>query len=125
LAEIVYQESLRNSGRVVDRNTLNTLLSRNGKEFCHGGEFTGRPLTSIHTDGRIVLKLRYDIKHAVDNSRRWIQHAVQRERELHVHHPEKIWLLILHGDVPVIGSLTPHLQPLHTVLESPDVDENA
>ncbi|MEC4750363.1 metallophosphoesterase family protein [Methylomicrobium sp. Wu6] len=103
---------------------ISQILSQDMTSLAYGSEFVGRPNTRIYSGEQNVVKLRSELSFNKARAVRWINTALQKERELGVHHPHKTWFLIdVSGEdnavePVVIGNICPRLQPIHTLLEA-------
>jgi len=111
--------------------TISAILSQDVTALAYGSEFVGRPNTRIYLGAYDVVKLRSELSFNKAKAVRWINTALQKERELGVHHPHKTWFLIDAGvgenpaDPVVIGNICPRLQPIHALLENRPQSEAA
>ena len=93
-------------------------LSGNRISTRHGDEFTGRPVTQIVTTEIGVIKFRTEYTLPDLEAHRFVAKAVERERQIGIHHPLKTWFLIYatdelgHQSID-IANITPLLTPLH------------
>ena len=98
-----------------DEATVRSLLRAPPLMLDHGGEFTGRPTTTVRATARHVLKERP--AGAWASSREGLRHMVEevceRERTCRVHPPTKTWFLIQSDRELWVGNVTPRLTPLH------------
>ncbi|WP_455205778.1 hypothetical protein, partial [Kaarinaea lacus] len=101
-------------------DVIGNLLQKQPVTACHGSEFTGRPVTKLIVDAKSVVKLRTEYSLGELQASRFAEKAIEKERNLNVHHPHKTWFLYFEpndkeqsSDV-VIGNITPKLQPLHS-----------
>lgn len=105
-------------------DAIRDILTQDQTALVYGSEFVGRPNTRIFLGESAVVKLRSELNFNKAKAVRWINNALQKERELAVHHPRKTWFLIDPGngenaaEVVVIGNICPRLQPLHRLFET-------
>lgn len=103
---------------------VSAILTSNLTSLVYGSEFVGRPETRIHLGEKDVVKVRAELDFDKTNAIRWIKTALQKERDLAVHHPYKTWFMIY--DEPgnnanpsvLIGNICPRLHPVHHLLGS-------
>jgi predicted phosphodiesterase len=100
------------------REVLVNYLSGNRINPEHGDEFTGRPVTQIVATEIGVIKFRTEYTLPELEARRFVAKAVERERQIGIHHPRKTWFLIYSTDaigrqIVDIANITPLLTPLH------------
>ena len=55
----------------------------------HGGTYTGRPVTELITTENCIIKFRTEYKLGVLEARRFIEQAIEREKDIRIHHPDK------------------------------------
>jgi diadenosine tetraphosphatase ApaH/serine/threonine PP2A family protein phosphatase len=101
--------------QAIDEARILQALSGTAQKLTHGGAFTGRPGTRVFSSDEVVVKLRAELTFSPSDMRRWIERALEKERRLAVHAPQKTWLLLWRGSDAVIANATPRLQPLHTL----------
>jgi predicted phosphodiesterase len=100
--------------RAIDAaDVLRTLVSGTAQKLTHGGTFTGRPGTKLICSDNLVVKLREELTFSSNDMRRWIDRALERERRLEVHAPEKTWFVLHRETGVVIANATPRMQALH------------
>lgn len=110
--------------RHYDIETIKKLLLLASETLVVGHDFVGRPGTRIHASATDVIKIRTELNFNKDKSRRWIQHALEKEQQIAVHHPHKTWLLITeyqeasNTENIAIASICPRLKPLHIELKA-------
>ena len=83
-----------------------------------GKTLAGRPVTNIIADKEHLVKLRTEYNLPKLQARRFIEQAVEKERNLNVHHPHKTWFLLYsatssENDSVLIGNITPLLLPIN------------
>lgn len=102
-----------------------TLLSAERTPLRYGTEFVGRPVTAVFQDETLLAKLHTEFDWAPLVMEKWVLKALQRERELGVHHPDKTWYLARrHEDGRwLIGNVCPRLRPLNQLLAAPPSDD--
>jgi len=108
------------TGRECPRALIEQLLDAPALVMHHDGEFTGRPTTVVHATDDCVLKQRAAPEGDVAAVRAFVEDALNRERLLRVHHPDKTWFLVERADGMLVGNVTPRLLPLH--LREAEVD---
>lgn len=93
------------------------LLRRQGRRAGGDSGYAGRPVTELITDGHDFIKLRTEYSLPERDARRFIEQAIEREAAVGVHPHTKCWFLVHvdESETPVIGNITPHLQPLDGV----------
>lgn len=101
--------------------TVETLLAGKRTPLRLGSDFVGRPVTAVFFDDAAVAKLHTEFDWSQSVMEKWVRKALDRERELAVHHPQKTWYLALrHEDRrTLIGNICPTLKPLNQLLASP------
>ncbi|MDD1605567.1 MAG: metallophosphoesterase [Methylococcaceae bacterium] len=110
--------------RHYDIETIKKLLLLASETLMVGHDFVGRPGTQIHASETNVIKIRTELNFNKDKARRWIKQALEKERQLAVHHPYKTWLLITQhqneseAENIAIASICPRLKPLHIELKA-------
>jgi predicted phosphodiesterase len=93
-----------------------TLLNAQRTELNYGAMFMGRPSTSLYVNDTAVIKLRSELDLNENRGRRFVNHTLQQEQKLKVHHPHKTWFLLQQDDDKFkIGNICPRLIPLHTL----------
>ncbi|MGR9088684.1 MAG: metallophosphoesterase family protein [Gammaproteobacteria bacterium] len=107
------------------------ILHAHATSLVYGTEFVGRPETRIHPGEKDVVKIRAELDFDRRKAVRWVQTALQKERELAAHHPHKTWFLIAveendpAGSSVLIANICPRLQAIHTLLEtSPETESD-
>lgn len=88
------------------------------------GDFTGRPATEVFACRERVVKIRSDFVFQPKDVLRRAQAARRSEVELQVHHPHKTWFFASRQGQKIIGSVTPRLTPLNTLLVRDDANQN-
>lgn len=88
-----------------------------------GEFFTGRPGTGVVCREGLVAKVRLDLDMDWPTAVRWTRHALDRERYLGFHHPDKTWFVARVGGKNRIGNVAPLLDPLHRALPGLDSDD--
>lgn len=102
---------------VFPQASLADLLAREAPEPLGRGDFfTGRPGTGVICRAGMVAKIRLDLELDWNTGRRWVQHALDTERVIGLHHPHKTWFLARMEGENRIGNVAPLLSPLHKVL---------
>ena len=104
--------------QLIEASVVAELLTRHRQPLQHGEAFTGRPSTGIFASDTHVLKLRQEYHFSQQDSRRWIEQKIAKERAWGIYHPAKTWLLLLQQDEAIIASITPRLTPLHIGLDT-------
>lgn len=99
--------------QAIDESSILLALSGEAQSFTHGGLFTGRPSTRLFCSDDVVVKMREELRFSLRDMRRWIEQALERERRLAVHAPQKTWFILMRGTDPVIANATPRLRALH------------
>lgn len=97
----------------IDIKKIREVFSYREQTLMHGAAFTGRPATKIIADDHYVIKCRSEYRFDEYNSKRWINQALEKERQYHIHHPAKTWFYIREVEQVIIASITPKLLPLH------------
>ena len=82
----------------------------------HLATFTGRPATQLFVSDATVIKLRTDFVFQPKDVERRTLAALQEERRLGAHHPDKAWFYCDWNGELVIGNVAPRLRPLHREL---------
>jgi len=100
-------------GQEIDETRILQALSGTEQKLSHGGRFTGRPGTKLFSSEDLVVKLREELQFSPRDMRRWIERALEKERRLGVHAPQKTWFLLHDASRVVIANVTPRLQALH------------
>ena len=90
----------------------------------HNATFTGRPATQLFVDEQVVVKLRTDFVFQFKDRLKRAEAALDAERRLGAHHPDKCWFVQEDGDSAVIGNIAPRLQPAHQFFKSRAVEDN-
>lgn len=94
------------------------LLSEKQTELRYGATFMGRPGTRLYVGIHDVVKLRSELDLNEMRARRFLNHALEQEQKIAVHHPYKTWFLMQQTDGKVkIGNICPRLTPLHIMKE--------
>jgi len=91
----------------------------------YGEEFTGRPTTTLINTQQHIIKLRTEYQLPALQARRFITQAIDQEKKLSVHHPDKSWFLYDAHATPaqqtspnqpvIIGNITPTLMALDKI----------
>lgn len=102
--------------------SIHDLLAFDAETLLQGNDFVGRPGTRIHAGKQDVVKIRTELNFTPIQSKRWIIHALEKERLLGVYHPHKTWLLITEqvkdaAPLILIANICPRLKPLHIELK--------
>ncbi len=94
-----------------------SLYAGRSEKLVHGGAFTGKPETAICVNDRWVLKYNRNRSFAsADVARAWCRKRLEREREYHVYHPFRTWIVLSpEGGKWQVANLTPFLTPLHVM----------
>jgi len=103
---------------------VSKLLEEEQTELSYGEAFMGRPGTLLHVGKHDVIKIRSELDLNEQKTRDFLNHSLQQERKLDVHHPYKTWFLVkLENHQFKIGNICPRLTPLHTLkgIESADI----
>ncbi len=96
-----------------DSQKIHDLLEEGHTELSYGAAFMGRPGTRLYAGEEDIIKLRTELDLSEDKGRRFVNHALQQEQKVGVHHPHKTWFLIeLEGRLK-IGNICPRITPLH------------
>lgn len=100
------------------------LLEEQHTELSYGAAFMGRPGTRLYAGTDDIIKLRNELDLNILRARRFLNHALQQEQKLSVHHPHKSWFLIQLDDGKFkIGNICPRITPLHTLKEETKSDK--
>ena len=75
--------------QLIEASVVAELLTRHRQPLQHGEAFTGRPSTGIFASGTHVLKLRQEYHFSQQDSRRWIEQKIAKERAWGIYHPAK------------------------------------
>jgi predicted phosphodiesterase len=98
------------------------LLQQEATDLSHGAAFTGRPGTRIYADAHAVCKIHAELNLDPRSARRWVEQALQKEKNLALYHPSKTWFIATDptqpSAPPLIGNICARLEPLHIVLHS-------
>jgi predicted phosphodiesterase len=95
-----------------------SLLTEQQIGLSYGAAFMGRPATHIYAGQNEIIKLRSELDLNEASARRFINHTLEQERKLKVHHPHKTWFLLAQADGKFkIGNSCPRLTPLHTLAD--------
>jgi predicted phosphodiesterase len=97
----------------IDESRIQKALSGTAQKLTHGGEFTGRPGTKLFCSDDLVVKLREELRFSPRDTLRWIELALEKERRLGVHAPQKTWFVMWRESEAVIANATPRMQALH------------
>ena len=104
---------------------ITLLLTEQHTELNYGAAFMGRPSTRIHVSDTAVVKLRTELDLNELRARHFLNHALEQEQKLKVHHPHKTWFLLQQNDDKFkIGNICPRLIPLH-ILENQNTEDIA
>ncbi len=106
------------SGKQEAASCIAALLTASEESLTHGGDFTGKPITSIKASATHILKLHMgggfsDEKIATS----WVMHNLEKNRQSGLYHPDKTWFLIEQDQTWHAGNITPRMQPLHVLIE--------
>ncbi len=102
---------------------VSQLLEEEQTELSYGDAFMGRPGTLLHVGKDDVIKIRSELDLNEHKTRDFLNHSLQQERKLDVHHPYKTWFLVeLENHQFKIGNICPRLTPLHTLKDIESVD---
>lgn len=98
---------------------IKALLASDKQRLGVGEEFVGRPETRIHANTNDVVKIRAEVDLNAETAWRWVDKALQKEREMEVHHPRKTWFIVRDSasESILVGSICPRLRPLHKMLQ--------
>lgn len=97
---------------------INDLLEEEHTELSYGEAFMGRPGTRLYAGKNDIVKLRTELDLNEDKARRFINHALQQEQKISVHHPHKTWFLMEFEENKLkIGNICPRITPIHTLEE--------
>ncbi|OUD13942.1 metallophosphoesterase family protein [Thioflexithrix psekupsensis] len=98
---------------------IEPLLASENKALAHGQVFTGRVCTQIYTNETDLVKIRQEIKLDAYSAQRWAVQMLAKEQGYQIHHPHKTWFVQTDTEqsVALIGSICPHLRPLHTLIK--------
>ena len=97
---------------------IHTLLAEQHTELTYGAAFMGRPGTCLYASTDNIIKLHGDLDLNELRARHFLNHTLQQERKIAVHHPHKTWFLFQQSeDHFKIGNICPRLTPLHTLPE--------
>lgn len=99
--------------QAIDEASILRALSGNSPKLTHGGAFTGRPGTKLFCTDDLVVKLREELRYSPRDMRRWIELALDKERRLGIHAPQKTWFVLHRQSSTVIGNATPRFRALH------------
>jgi predicted phosphodiesterase len=102
----------------ISLETISDILEFEQQALQHGGEFTGRPTTSIHQGSGYVIKLRTESEKNLDPLMELGHQKLMQERDLSIYHPAKTWFIINTQGPSRVGNITPLLKPLHTLESS-------
>jgi hypothetical protein len=109
-----------------DAEQILVLLQGERTDLSHGATFTGRPGTCIYASDTAVCKVHAELNLDPRSARRWVEQALQKEKNLGIYHPGKTWFIAtdtaLPDNPPLIGNICERLQPLHNVLHSKNKD---
>lgn len=112
---------------------IRNAIQQGGKTLALNSEFTGRPETGIYASDSEVVKIRRDLKLTAAQAGPWLAKVLDKERKLGIYHPDKTWFYIYVERDGVedpsqevrIGSITPRLRPLHTILDThPETEQD-
>lgn len=96
---------------------INALLAHEPIELNYGSAFMGRPSTQIYSDNQHIVKLRSELQLNGKRIREWVNHTLQQEKLLSIHHPQKTWFIVEQSeDNYTVGNICPRLTPLHIAL---------
>lgn len=101
----------------IDGTQILPALAGTQQTLTHGGTFTGRPGTKLFCSDDLVVKLREELTFSAHDMRRWIELAIDKERRLGVHAPQKTWFVLHRESGATIANATPRLQALHDLGE--------
>ncbi|NOQ35426.1 MAG: hypothetical protein GQ569_05965 [Methylococcaceae bacterium] len=97
---------------------VNDLLEEEHTELSYGEAFMGRPGTRLYAGLNEIVKLRTELDLNEDKARRFVNHTLEQEQKIGVHHPHKTWFLIEFEDNKLkIGNICPRITPIHTLEE--------
>lgn len=99
---------------------IRQLLSVQASELTHGKSFTGRISTQIHANAEHIIKIRSELRLDEKSAIRWVQQALVKEKNYHVHHPHKTWFVAVDAtqNNAIIGNICPRLQALHSLIQT-------
>lgn len=107
---------------------ISSLLQKDQTELKYGEAFMGRPGTNIFVGQAEVVKLRTELDLNLKSARDYVNHALEREQKIQVHHPQKTWFLLkVENDKYKVGNICLRLNPLHKLVnesEPPSAEQN-
>jgi predicted phosphodiesterase len=109
-----------NQQHYYQESDISTLLGAKQQALQLGNAFVGRPGTRIYSNDDSVVKIRAELDLSLEKAYLWTRNELEQERKMQVHHPHKTWFVFddsVTGQV-LVGSICPHLQPLHVLFKT-------
>ena len=102
-----------------NKDQVASLLQEDQTKLTYGEAFMGRPGTHIFVGQTEIVKLRAELDLNPGSARKYVNHALEKEQKIQVHHPHKTWFLLkTQDDKFKIGNICPRLNPLHIQLNA-------